>query len=438
MSLLSLLTRDKPGAGTRLSDAMHRLTGCAFACGLYDTDARTGTRYPQVRAGRTVEAPRSPVVSYELIVQPRALKKVLGMGREFAHALNVPSVRVRQQGGSVWVDVPTNHPGHLTYEEAWALAPDIPPGKLLLGVNGHGDQLLLDLPGAPHCAVIGMPGSGKSTLLRTMVHSCQNQPGVQVALLDPWADLAPLSGFGHVWQNGYFEREDEIEACLVYLADTRHNGHAGLLFVFVDEVPGLCRRPAIRGALTQIAKEGRHMGIHLVLGAQSTTGLGDLMGMMGVTIIGRMRDAQHAAQASGQKGTGAERIAQPGRFTVAKGEERRDLQAAMMTKQLIDKLCWEWPPRHGVVPSTPQPASMPAAVSHQGSGLSVTVYSELTGGPGGRGPDDLPREVRSQIVRYYVRHSRPPTRRMVSEWAGVEGGIDNDKWHRWQEEAIGR
>jgi len=438
MSLLSLLTRDKPGAGTRLSDAMHRLTGCAFACGLYDTDARTGTRYPQVRAGRTVEAPRSPVVSYELIVQPRALKKVLGMGREFAHALNVPSVRVRQQGGSVWVDVPTNHPGHLTYEEAWALAPDIPPGKLLLGVNGHGDQLLLDLPGAPHCAVIGMPGSGKSTLLRTMVHSCQNQPGVQVALLDPWADLAPLSGFGHVWQNGYFEREDEIEACLVYLADTRHNGHAGLLFVFVDEVPGLCRRPAIRGALAQLAKEGRHMGIHLVLGAQSTTGLGDLMGMMGVTIIGRMRDAQHAAQASGQKGTGAERIAKPGRFTVAKGEERRDLQAAMMSRELIDKLCWEWPPRHGVVPITPAPASITNQITPSTHRVSIDANSALAMGMAGRGPDDLPVAVRSKIVRYYVRYGRPPTRRMVSEWAGVEGGIDNDKWHRWQMEAIGR
>ena len=440
MSLLSLLTRDKPGAGTRLSDAMHRLTGCAFACGLYDTDARTGTRYPQVRAGRTVEAPRSSVVSYELIVQPRALKKVLGMGREFAHALNVPSVRVRQQGGSVWVDVPTNHPGHLTYEEAWALAPDIPPGKLLLGVNGHGDQLLLDLPGAPHCAVIGMSHSGKSTLLRTMVHSCQNQPGVQVALFDPRAELAPLSGHGHVWQGGYFENEDDIEACLCCLSKkSRHNGKTGWLFIFVDEAPRLCRRPAIRDALEQIANEGRHVGYHLVLGAQTPKELGaGLMANMGVTIVGKMKDAQHAAQASGQRGTGAERIAEPGRVIVTKGEERRDLQAAMMSRELIDKLSWEWPPRHGVVPSTPKAASITNQITPSTHRVSIDAHSALAMGMAGRGPDDLPREVRSQIVRYYVRHSRPPTRRMVSEWAGVEGGIDNDKWHRWQEEAIGR
>jgi len=430
MSLLSLITRDRPGAGTRLSDAMVRLTGCAFQCGLYTTDPHTGARYPQVRAGRHVAAPRAPVECYELIVEPKALKRVLGMGREFAHALNMPSVRVRQEGGSVWVDVPTHHPGHLTYEEAWALAPDIPPGKLLLGVNGHGDQLLLDLPGAPHCAVIGMSRSGKSTLLRTMVHSCQNQPGVQVALFDPRAELAPLSGFGHVWQAGYFEREDEIEACLVHLAnETRHNGKTGWLFVFVDEAPRLCRRPAARAALEQIANEGRHAGYHLVLGAQTPKELGaGLMANMGVTIVGKMKDAQHAAQASGQRGTGAERIAEPGRFIVTKGEERRDLQAAMMSRELIDKLCWEWPPRHGVVPSTPEPVSMPSAVSHQVGALTMA----------GRGLDDLPVAVRSKIVRHYARYGRPPTRRMVSEWAGVEGGLDNDKWHRWQKEAIGR
>lgn len=436
MSLLSLLTRDKPGAGTRLSDAMHRLTGCAFACGLYTMDPRTGTRYPQVRAGRTAESPRSPVVSHELIVEPRALKRVLTMGREFAHALNVPSVRVRQQGGSVWVDVPTHHPGHLTYEETWALAPDIPPGKLLLGVNGHGDQLLLDLPGAPHCAVIGMSRSGKSTLLRTMVHSCQNQPGVQVALLDPRSELAPLSGFGHIWQNGYFEREDEIEACLVHLAnETRHNGKTGWLFVFVDETPRLCRRPAVRAALEQIANEGRHVGYHLVLGAQTPKELGaGLMANMGVTIVGKMRDAQHAAQAAGQRGTGAERIAEPGQFVVAKGDERRDLRAAMMSRELIDKLCWEWPPRHGVVPVCGH--DMPIETQITPSTHRVSIAAPAGGDPG-RGPDELPPHVRSKIVRHFVRYGRPPTRRQVSQWAGIEGGLDNDKWHRWQEEAIG-
>ena len=218
MSLLSMFTRDKPGAGTRLSDAMIRLTGCCHQCGLSDTDA-SGQRHALVRAGRSIATDRGPVSSYELIVAPKALKRVLGMRREFAQVLNVSSVTVRQEGGSVWVDVPTGHPGHLTYEDAWALAPDIPVGHVLLGVNGQGAQLTLDLPAAPHCAVIGMSHSGKSTLLRTMVHSCQSQAGVTVALMDPKSDLAPLSGFGHVWGGGYFERPEEIETCLCYLAD---------------------------------------------------------------------------------------------------------------------------------------------------------------------------------------------------------------------------
>jgi cytochrome c553 len=54
------------------------------------------------------------------------------------------------------------------------------------------------------------------------------------------------------------------------------------LFVFVDEVPELCRRPAAREALARIAKQGRHVGMHLVLGAQTPAGLGsDLLGAPG-------------------------------------------------------------------------------------------------------------------------------------------------------------
>jgi len=430
MSLLSqLFTRDKPAQGTRLSDAMLRLTGCCYQCGLVETDA-SGQRHAMVRAGRSVATERGPVASHELIVSPRALKRVLSMRREFAQVLNVPSVNVRQEGGSVWVDVPSGHPGHLTYEDAWALAPDIPVGHVLLGVNGQGAQLTLDLPAAPHCAVIGMSHSGKSTLLRTMVHSCQSQQGVTVALFDPWSELAPLSGFGNVWQGGYFEREDDIEACLCYLANARHND--GLLFVFVDEVPELCRRPAAREALARIAKQGRHVGMHLVLGAQTAAGLGsDLLGQMGVTIIGRMRDAQHAGQASGQKGTGAERITDPGRFIVTKGEARRDLQAAMMTRQLIDKLTWEWPPRHGVVPSTPTTVSVPLRITP-----SAQSVAPAPSGDPGRAPDELPPHVRHAIIAHWRKHNRPPTRRWIAAQVGALD-IDKDKHHRWLDESLG-
>jgi energy-coupling factor transporter ATP-binding protein EcfA2 len=359
------------------------------------------------------------------------------MRREFAQVLNVSSVTVRQEGGSVWVDVPTGHPGHLTYEDAWALAPDIPVGHVLLGVNGQGAQLTLDLPAAPHCAVIGMSHSGKSTLLRTMVHSCQSQAGVTVALMDPKSDLAPLSGFGHVWGGGYFERPEEIETCLCYLADnTRHNSD-GLLFVFVDEAPWLCKRPRLKEALVQLANMGRHDGIHLVLGAQSPSELGaSLMANMGVTIIGRMRDAQHAAQASGQKGTGAERITDPGRFIVTKGEARRDLQAAMMTRALIDKLTWEWPPRHGVVPSTPTPVSVPLRITPSARGAAMQSVAPSTSGDPGRAPDELPPHVRHAIIAHWRKHNRPPTRRWIAAQVGALD-IDKDKHHRWLDESLG-
>ena len=438
MSLLSLVTgKDRAGKGSHYSDRMQRILGCCHACGLWRED-RYGAqvrRLPLVRAGEILAPANAPVESYGLIVPPANLAKVLGMARQFASALNVPRVSVAQDGGTVWVRVPVDRPGYLSYEDAWALAPDLPAGHVLLGVNDEGDQVTLDLDGAPHAALFGMSGSGKSTLLRTMAFSA-TQRGATVALLDPSSDLAPLSGLGQIWQSGYFENEQQIEVCLRYLADqTLHNIQQGRLYVFVDEAPRLCRRPPLREALVQLGNEGRRFGIHLVLGAQSQKELGtSLMANVGVSIVGKMRDAQHAAQAAGQGKTGAEKIADPGRFIVTKGERVVSLHAARMSTTLLDKLAWEFNPRHGVVPQSTPDAPVEA---HQAPRVAVaqSVAPGISGDPG-RAPDELPPSVRHAIIAHWRRYNRPPTRRWIAARVGAID-IDKDKHHRWLDESLG-
>lgn len=431
---------DKPRAGTHYADRMQHILGCCHACGLWRED-RYGAqvrRLPLVRAGEILAPDNAPVESYGLIVPPANLAKVLGMARQFASALNVPRVTVAQDGGVVWVRVPIERPGYLSYEDAWSLAPDLPEGHVLLGVNDEGAQVTLDLDGAPHCALFGMSGSGKSTLLRTMAFSA-TQRGATVALLDPSSDLAPLSGLSQVWQSGYFENEQQIETCLRYLAEqTLHNVQQGRLYVFVDEAPRLCRRTPLRDALVQLGNEGRRFGIHLVLGAQSQKELGtSLMANIGVSIVGKMRDAQHAAQAAGQSRTGAEKIADPGRFIVTKGERTVNLHAARMSPALLDKLAWEFHPRHGVLPITPEPDIAKPAESHQAPRVAVaqSVGPSVSGDPG-RAPDELPASVRHAIIAHWRRYNRPPTRRWIAEQVGALD-IDKGKHHRWLTESLG-
>lgn len=430
---------DRNNAGTTHADRVHRLLGACHGEGMYSVD-RSGAKprnTPEVRAvEEIVEA--AQYHKYGLRVNPRHLAKITGMAAQFAYALNVPSVTVEVEGDVVWVRVPReDRPAYVLYDDAWALGPDLPAGHVLLGVNEEGQQLTLDLDAAPHCAVIGMSGSGKSTLMQTMVHSAHQRDGVEVALFDPGLDLAPLSGFGNTWQGGAFSSDADIEACAVYLAETLHQ-HTGRLYVFVDEAPRLCRRSRLRAALVTLGNEGRRYGVHLVLGAQTPKELGaDLMANVGVSIVGQMRDAQHAAQATGKPGTGAEMIAEPGRFVVTKGARMVRLQAAMLAPDTLARYARQWPPRYGVLPVTPKAAIPPTPQPHQAPRAVAVMQSTAdfdTSAPY-RG-DALPASVRSKIVRYWMRQGKPPTRRQVGEWVGVVN-IDNDKWHRWLSESLG-
>lgn len=414
---------DRPRNGSHYSDRMHSILGVCHACGILWHEEKITYRDGKTEMHRLedVRPAGEPQVTpqyerYGLHVNPRVLPKLRGMAPQFAYALNVPAVSVEVDGDVVWVRVPRERGAGedvVLFEQAWALAPDIPPGSLLLGVDEDAKQLLVDMdaPGNVHCAVIGMSGSGKSTLMRAMILSAEMCGGSKIALFDPSGMAHPLSGHPSVWRGGLFRRVEECEIGLEILARGlfRESADSQRSYIFVDEVPELVReRPAIKGYLEGIAQAGRQGGYHLVLGAQhplsSELGAATLRNIP-LRLVGHVADKGAAYNATGRSDTGAELLKGGGDFIAVNGATKRHFQAAMPGPALLEQWVQRYPPRPPRIP--PRPASPPISLGS----LSLAASR----GPGGSTVDAVPGELLAAIWRYYQEQGEPPKRQWVRD-----------------------
>lgn len=416
------LNLDRRKGGTMHTDRMNRILGVCHGARMYTTD-NTGAQpriVPEVRAvEEVIETPQYH--KYGLHVNPKHLRKVRSLAGEFALALNVPRVAVEVDGDTVYVRVPREEqPAGVSFEQAWALAPDIAPGALLLGVDESGDQLCLDtaLAGNVHIGVVGMTGSGKSTLMQTMALSAL-MSAQTVALLDPTlrrtSTLWPLSGHPGVWRGGLYSEIADIERALTLLADY----DAAPLFVFVDEVPELCRKsPAIREELLALAQTGRKAGVHLALGAQNVDDQVRLFGELGVRLVGQVTDAGAAYRAGCP---GAENLKGGGDFIAKSARGRTHFQAAMGGAALLRQWAATYPPcegepfTHAGYAPSPTRAAVPVSKSApvvQAMQSTAPLEVELQG----RGLEPIPRAVIHDIIRYRSREGRWPSLHYCQSW----------------------
>jgi hypothetical protein len=457
---------DHKRGGTHYSDRMHRILGVCHACGILWHEEKVSYRNgaSEVQRVEDVRAQGSVLVTaqyekYGLHVNPRVLPRLRGMAEQFAYALNVPAVSVEIDGDVVYVRVPRERregEGVVLFEQAWALAPGIAKGHLLLGVDEEQNQLLLDLASASnvHCAVIGMTGSGKSTLMKTMILSAEMAGGAAVALFDPSGGFRALSGHPAVWRSGLFRRAEECEWGLEVLArslgrEGRGEG-ASCTYVFVDEVPELVRqRPAIKEHLGRLAQAGRHGGLHLILGAQhplaSELGSATLRNIP-VRLVGRVADRAAAYNATGRSDSGVEHLRGGGDFLALNGSSKRHFQAAMPSAQLLEQWAQRYPPRSPRLPPRPsaQPLQRPA---REVQGWPLSAESASVGGeergPGGAGHDldDIPGAVVEAITHYITHEGKLPSpywvRRYTRETVPT-GGFYPPKARRAIEEAAQR
>jgi len=422
---MRLFGGDRRRNGTRYRDRMNRILGVCQSCGVLWRDEKavyhgqTETyRRQLVRAGAEVVL-TPQYEKYPLTVNPAVLARIRGMAPQFAYALNVAAVSVEVDGDTIYIRVPRDGAaagGVVSFETAWALAPDL-AGALLCGMADNGDQAALDLrdPAHVHAAAVGMTGSGKTTLLQTLLLSAEMQ-GLPVALFDPLGrrgGLWPLSGHYAVWGGGMFAEPATIERALQILARTDQGAD---VYAFVDETPSLCRaRPGIASALEDLAQVGRHSGVHLILGSQSATGIPALQNIA-ARLVGKVADRQAAYFATGREASGAETLRGRGDFVFCCGDVLARFQAAQPGADLLKEWAEQYRPGLGELPRAPAPAKqIPAPVFVRAQSTApiaqvATVTAEPSpGGEPGRPQEEPSRRVVCWAASEWKENGRPPT-----------------------------
>ena len=433
-----LAALDRKRVGTHYSDRMHRILGACDDCNILWHHERVTFRNgsTEVRRVDDIEPVGSVVLTpqyekYGLRVNPRVLRRLTSMGQQFAYALNVSSSMVEVDGNVVYVRVPREDVQGtctVTFDQAWAVDPQVPAGHLLLGLDEDGKQVLLNMtsPANAHAAVIGMTGSGKSTLMRTMILSAQKVGGAKVALFDPTGGFEPLAGHPSVWRGGLFQTPKECEAGLAALVRSLGRRPNWLSFVFVDEVPELVSgEPNIKRSLARLAQAGRHAGIHLVIGAQhplaSELGSSTLRNIA-VRIAGRVSDRTAAYNATGRNDSGADSLRGRGDFVVGNGGALRHFQAAIIPEADLQELAASFPPR---------PPRLP--IGRRCNGPSRERPSAGPSRGVGRPADEIPEWIVRHIRAYTREHGKLPSSNWVYKATKASvpaGGFNRQKAQR--------
>ena len=169
----------------------------------------------------------------------------------------------------------------------------------------------------PHCVVWGATGSGKSVSVCTLVRSfAESYPPCRlaIALVDfkGGAGLKPLVALPHTVgvvtdleatrsdraRKGIaaemVHRESILAACgVTEWADLPQEQEVPRLLVVIDEVAWLCSlSPEWMNTLSDVARRGRSLGVHLILSTQRVSGVlpRDVMANVLLRVCGRVSD----------------------------------------------------------------------------------------------------------------------------------------------------
>jgi len=282
------------------------------------------------------------------------ISAIKNLSEELAAALDAPAVRVARQGAAVQIEVPRDDPQPVCFLPLWQGLRDVPPVTAVLGLADDGAPLLIRLPSpdVAHVLVAGTTGSGKTALLRTMALSLalrHPQPDeLLLILLDPkgraFRDMAALPQLA---RPVVVSVEEAIEALgsLVRLMEQRdRRGQSDPpIVVFIDELADLMMvgGAPVEHELTRLLQRGREAGISLVAATQKPTVavIGSLVkANLPVRLVGKVVSAEEARVASGQKGSGAERLMGRGDFIAVAGGQLHRFQVAYVSAEEIAQI----------------------------------------------------------------------------------------------------
>ncbi len=320
-----------------------------------DTITREYLNFQSDRIERVLASHRVPVRVEGGAVTPRWIRfhvapglgakvaTIRNLSEELALALGAPDVRVSRDGEQLAVEVPRPDAEPVSLLPMLRRIPSIPRFTACLGLADDGRPLLIRLPSpdVAHVLVAGATGSGKTELMRAILvslalHNRQSQ--LQIVLIDPkQRGFAPLARLPHLLAPPAATPAEALtllERCLAEMERRDLEGRCSpRLVIAVDEMGDLLATggKAVENALTRLTQRGREAGLHLIAGTQkpSSSALGPMLkANFPVRLVGRVGSVEDARVASGQSGTGAEKLLGRGDFLVVASGHTTRFQAA--------------------------------------------------------------------------------------------------------------
>jgi S-DNA-T family DNA segregation ATPase FtsK/SpoIIIE len=333
------------------------------------TPTREYLNFQADRIERVLASHRVPVRVHGGAVSPRWIRflitpafgakiaTVRNLSEELAMALGAQEVRVARDGAALAVEMPRPDAEPV---RLWPLLKSIEAMPLLtacLGLADDGRPLLLRLPSpdVAHVLVAGTTGSGKTELMRTMLVSLalgNRQSKLQLALIDPKSrGFGSLSALPHLMGDVASDLGAALGLLERLIAEMerrdRENVASPHIVIAVDELSDLLAADnmgqsgkrigfTVLEALTRIAQRGREAGLHLLAGVQKPASaiLGPMLkANFPVRIVGKVASAEDARVATGQAGTGAEKLLGRGDFVAVAAGQTIRFQAAWIPAQ---------------------------------------------------------------------------------------------------------
>ncbi|RDV81787.1 DNA translocase FtsK [Ammonifex thiophilus] len=249
---------------------------------------------------RVVRRVVGPTVSRYLVEleQGVSVRKLRLLEADLAVALKRPSVRLVEEEGAVWVEVPNLYRAKVYLRGVLEELRHMPRSvrgelPLVLGVDARGEPLVVPLESLPHLLIAGATGMGKSVCIHSLILGlvAQKKPEeLLLGLVDPkQVELMVYEDLPHLlapiadtpgkaatlldWAVGEMERRYGV------LRDMRVRSLTSLppdrrpfpfIVIVVDELADLILtgKEKVEESLVRLAQKSRAAGIHLILATQ--------------------------------------------------------------------------------------------------------------------------------------------------------------------------
>lgn len=278
---------------------------------------------PPVSVAKALYFNYSGLATFTLRINTRrSAAEVLTKQADISAQLRRPNVRLYQtETGDIVVEVQIG-PQLSCGMDAMLKKHQHRTGVIPIGINRSGGVEEFDFsdPLTSHVLISGMSGSGKSTLAHSMLYALKQTHSTDAARI-AFIDYSGSSDYmKEVLGDAIVRDAYTVEAAVALLREIvirMVRGFPYHLFVFIDELAGLCDQStdALRYIET-LTQQGRKFNVHVIACTQkpSSVAIGSLMKPNMARIVGKMTTKSDATVAAGIPGTGAEHLPSSGAF----------------------------------------------------------------------------------------------------------------------------